>query len=298
VIELRGVTVTLSGRRLLDALDWVIPDPGLYVLAGGTGAGKSLLCRVLGGRLRPTRGRVLIDGEPLYRMLGGTALPLFYARADQPCADDERLRDYYHSELSLLSAAPSHLQQALMLAEAFELKPDTRLFQLSHGEALLAQIVLAAAAPCRLCVLDGHLTYLDLAACDKALRMLADGGGAAERFIVLSTARLARTMEQAASVFLLDGTVPIVPRQPSPNAAAGLGGAGPAPPGDNPVLRLYFRRGLDYAPGLTSGQHFAIAGRFEEGLRIRLTGRLDEALSELAAHGLSVHQVEWEEPPG
>jgi len=293
VIELRSVTVTLSRRRLLDALDFTVPDPGLYILAGGTGAGKSLLCRVLGGRLKPTRGRVLIDGEPLYHPLGGTAQAVFYARADQSCADDESLRDYFHSELSLLSAAPSHLQQALMLAEAFELKPDTRLCQLSHGEALLAQLALAAAAPCRLCVLDGHLTYLDLAACDKALRMLADGGGAAERFIVLSTARLARTMESAASVFLLDGAVPIVPRQATPSAVAD-----PAPPGESPVLRLYFRRGLDYAPGLTSGRHFAIAGRFEEGLRIRLTGRLDEALSELRAHGLSVRQVEWEELPG
>ena len=69
-IEVRDVTVTFpsAGRDRLTALDDLdlTVEPGeIVALIGPNGSGKSTLLRVIDGLLRPDRGSVSIDGEPV-----------------------------------------------------------------------------------------------------------------------------------------------------------------------------------------------------------------------------------------
>jgi energy-coupling factor transport system ATP-binding protein len=63
VIELRGLTYTYpDGTRALDGVDLRIGAGERVALIGQNGSGKTTLVRHLNGLLRPTEGRVLVDG--------------------------------------------------------------------------------------------------------------------------------------------------------------------------------------------------------------------------------------------
>ncbi len=51
----------------LDCIDLTIPAGQLVVLLGHTGSGKSTLVQHLNGLLKPTSGRVLLDGQDIHR---------------------------------------------------------------------------------------------------------------------------------------------------------------------------------------------------------------------------------------
>lgn len=70
VLEARGVTKEYRGGdgsllRVLDDVSLQVRRGEMVAVVGASGAGKSTLLHVLGALERPTRGEVLIGGEPL-----------------------------------------------------------------------------------------------------------------------------------------------------------------------------------------------------------------------------------------
>gem|GEM_PF-79639 len=72
-----GVDISISGltdarqsrsdppRPLLDRISFVIPDGEFVGIIGPSGCGKSTLLSIVAGMIRPTYGRVLLQGEPI-----------------------------------------------------------------------------------------------------------------------------------------------------------------------------------------------------------------------------------------
>jgi iron complex transport system ATP-binding protein len=63
VIELRGVTVELGGRRVVDLVDALVERGEWLALIGPNGAGKTTLLRAI-ARLVPFAGEISLDGRP------------------------------------------------------------------------------------------------------------------------------------------------------------------------------------------------------------------------------------------
>jgi branched-chain amino acid transport system ATP-binding protein len=63
VLELRNVCAGYGTGRVLENVNLVVPDGAVVALLGPNGAGKTTLLRVLSGLLRPSTGRILLDGE-------------------------------------------------------------------------------------------------------------------------------------------------------------------------------------------------------------------------------------------
>lgn len=65
-IEARGVTVDVSGRRLVEDVSLTIYPSELVALMGPSGAGKTTLMNALNGYTPPSVGSVLFNGRDLY----------------------------------------------------------------------------------------------------------------------------------------------------------------------------------------------------------------------------------------
>jgi phospholipid/cholesterol/gamma-HCH transport system ATP-binding protein len=62
LVEIRGVSFKYNTRTILDNLTLGIPRGKVTAIMGGSGCGKTSLLNLIGGRLRPSRGQVLVDG--------------------------------------------------------------------------------------------------------------------------------------------------------------------------------------------------------------------------------------------
>lgn len=62
---MRGVGMRFGSHRVLEGVDLDVRRGQIAVVIGGSGSGKTTLLRIIIGLLRPTSGRVLIDGEDI-----------------------------------------------------------------------------------------------------------------------------------------------------------------------------------------------------------------------------------------
>ncbi len=64
-LELKNVSFGYKDILLFNDLSYMFKGPGLNVLLGPNGVGKTTLIKIIAGILKPYRGIVLLDGEPL-----------------------------------------------------------------------------------------------------------------------------------------------------------------------------------------------------------------------------------------
>ncbi len=63
MLELRNLSKTLSGNRVVSDVSMTIADGEFFVLVGTSGSGKSTLLRLIAGLEVPDTGQVLVDGR-------------------------------------------------------------------------------------------------------------------------------------------------------------------------------------------------------------------------------------------
>lgn len=64
-IELKNVSKTISGAKILKAVSMELRGGRIYGLKGINGSGKTMLMRAMLGLIRPTSGEILVDGKRL-----------------------------------------------------------------------------------------------------------------------------------------------------------------------------------------------------------------------------------------
>ena len=62
MIEFKNVTKRFGSRAVLDQLDLVIPKGRITFIIGKSGEGKSVTIKHVMGLLKPTEGRIVVDG--------------------------------------------------------------------------------------------------------------------------------------------------------------------------------------------------------------------------------------------
>ncbi|MFD0265756.1 ABC transporter ATP-binding protein [Streptomyces sp. NPDC127106] len=69
-LDAQGVSVVVNGKVLVDQASLHVAPGEVVGLVGPNGAGKSTLLRTFYRALRPTTGRILLDGEDVWRLPG------------------------------------------------------------------------------------------------------------------------------------------------------------------------------------------------------------------------------------
>ena len=68
MIELKNVSMSFKERRILNDVSFQVKTGETMVVIGPSGAGKSTLLRLMIGLLKPTSGRILIEGHEITRL--------------------------------------------------------------------------------------------------------------------------------------------------------------------------------------------------------------------------------------
>ena len=63
LVDIRDVCLALGGRDVLRGLSLSIRRGSVTAIMGGSGCGKTTLLNLMGGRLKPDSGQVIVDGQ-------------------------------------------------------------------------------------------------------------------------------------------------------------------------------------------------------------------------------------------
>ena len=74
IVELKGVYKAFDDNQVLDSLDLSIEPGEIITIIGGSGAGKTVLLKLILGLIKPEAGRILIEGQDIVPLKEGELL--------------------------------------------------------------------------------------------------------------------------------------------------------------------------------------------------------------------------------
>jgi ABC-2 type transport system ATP-binding protein len=157
-VQTTDLDVRFGSVAALDHVSFETATGTIAGLFGRNGAGKTTLMRVLSARLRPSGGRVLVDGEDPYenpRVMADVCL----VREGGDFDDSSRIAD--ELELCELLRPRWDAAYAARLLERFELSPRQKVGALSTGKRSALSIVVGLATRAELTMFDEPHLGLD-----------------------------------------------------------------------------------------------------------------------------------------
>ncbi|MEU2159036.1 ABC transporter ATP-binding protein [Streptomyces sp. NPDC019396] len=165
-----SVTLAYDQRVIAEDLSVEIPDHSFTVIVGPNACGKSTLLRALSRMLKPSQGRVLLDGQTVHSMpakhvartLG--LLPQSSVAPDGITVGDLVARGRYPHQglLRQWSREDERIVRESMAATGIAELVDRYVDELSGGQRQRVWIAMALAQQTPLLLLDEPTTFLDI----------------------------------------------------------------------------------------------------------------------------------------
>lgn len=162
LLRARDLGFAHPGHTLFAGLCFGV-GPGLTLVRGGDGRGKTSLLRLIAGEIAPTAGRIERD-----------AAPLFFEAPAEPAHDAVVVRDWLAARQQRFEGWRADL--AAELIEGFGLAEhiDKPMFMLSTGSRRKVGLVAAAASQAPLTLVDMPYAAIDAPSGRLLTRLLAD----------------------------------------------------------------------------------------------------------------------------
>jgi zinc/manganese transport system ATP-binding protein len=178
VLAARGISVSLSGRQILDDVSFTVQAGQFTGLIGPNGAGKTTLLRVILGLQRPTHGTVTVLGRPRTRRNRsiGYVPQKVLLDPDMPMRARDLVAlglDGHRFGMPLPSKERSESVREMLHAVDADHFADARVGNLSGGEQQRVLIAHALISRPRLLLLDEPLANLDLRSGQEIISLLA-----------------------------------------------------------------------------------------------------------------------------
>jgi branched-chain amino acid transport system ATP-binding protein len=169
LIEAAGVHVRFGDRVVLESIDLAVPEGEFHGLMGPNGAGKTTFFNVLTGRVKPSRGKVRLDGKDVTGLSSHRIAAQGVARSFQIMTlfDEFSVRENVTVGLPAFRARGFDMRHAAagdpgFAASAMEIlatvgladKADVRAKDLSYGDRRALEIAVALAQAPRVLCLD------------------------------------------------------------------------------------------------------------------------------------------------
>lgn len=184
MIEIDNITFRYPGsaRNVFDGFSAQIGD-GIYGLLGKNGTGKSTLLYIISGLLRPSKGRVLVDGALGWEREADMLRELFIVPEEY-----ELPRVTLDTYVKMNEPFYPHFDRAVLdrcLAD-FGMTTDLRLGELSMGQKKKALMAFAIAANTKLLLMDEPTNGLDIPSKSQFRKIISEHA-TSQRTIIIST---------------------------------------------------------------------------------------------------------------
>ncbi|MGC3985477.1 MAG: ATP-binding cassette domain-containing protein [Pseudorhodoferax sp.] len=200
MIDIRGLCFAFAGERPLVA-DWSARiGPGITLLHGDTGTGKSLLLRLLAGVQAADAGRLQIGDAVLAEAPARYRAQLFFVDPATQAFDQMTARDC----LAQLAGADADPAVRDALVEGFGLAPhlEKSLYMLSTGSRRKVWLAAALAGRRPVVLLDEPTAALDQGSVRCLWEALGAVGTARERTVLLASSEAVTALPLAARIDL------------------------------------------------------------------------------------------------
>jgi ABC-type branched-subunit amino acid transport system ATPase component len=200
LLALEGVSRSFGGVRAADGVSFAVQAGAVHGLIGPNGAGKTTVINLISGLLRPTAGRITLDGRRIDRLPAHRIASLGVRRTFQnirlfpamSVLDNVTVGQHGLRSVSLLERlwfSPRDIaEQRALAAEARELlalvgvsgRDDERAASLPYGDQRRLEIARALASRPRLLLLDEPAAGLNQTEARARLARARPGGGWAD----------------------------------------------------------------------------------------------------------------------
>lgn len=197
-------TIDLSKRFrktvVLDHLNMSVPEHSVYGLVGPNGAGKTTTIKILMNARQPTEGRTEVFGRDSRRLSPEDFRQIGYV------SENQQMPDWMTVEYLMNYLRPFYpgwdTALAKDLVRQFELPPDRKIRNLSHGMRMKTALASSLAYRPRLIVLDEPFTGLDALVRDELIEGVLECADGAT--ILISSHDLSEVESFASHIGYLD----------------------------------------------------------------------------------------------
>jgi len=168
-IRLENATLRYGRKTALDSISTVLA-PGIHLLLGENGAGKTSLLHLIDGLRFPTSGKCLIDGGPTRFRLPSVLSKVFYLEAGMPLPA-RSIAELTKVHAQFYPGFSSELLNANLAA--FNIDASMPLASMSTGTRQKAAVAYALALRTPVLLLDEPATALDITSIRTLQRLMA-----------------------------------------------------------------------------------------------------------------------------
>ena len=187
-LEMRGINKRFGSTVALERVNFQVASAEVHALVGENGAGKSTLMKVLSGAHQSDAGEMFLDGEPYQprgpldaRQKGVGMIYQELSLAPHLTVEENILLGMEPNKFGFIKWAEVRKRAltALKQLEHPEIKPDSKVRELSVGAQQLVEIGRALAVGCKVLVFDeptSSLSKKDTESLFRIIRGLKDQG--------------------------------------------------------------------------------------------------------------------------
>jgi urea transport system ATP-binding protein len=186
VLEITGLTTTVSGYTILNNLNFSVEQNELRVLLGPNGAGKTTLIAMITGQFKPTSGKIVFSGQDITGWSPDAIFQAGISRKFQVPNLYETLTVYDNIMVSLegqrrvfgsllkrvTPAEDDRIWEILELVELAD-KAHDRADTLAHGQRQWTELGMLIASNPKLLLLDEPTTGMTAAGKDRTAKLIS-----------------------------------------------------------------------------------------------------------------------------
>ena len=202
VLKCENLVKVYSGCRAVDGLNLELDAGRIYALLGPNGSGKSTFMQMVVGLIKPTEGKIYLDGEEISDK---TRARITYMPTENYFYNYMRIKDIASFYKDFYEDFDEDRMYGLL--DRMELHFDGKVRNMSTGMLAKLKVAVAMARNSRVILLDEPLNGIDIIAREQVMNTIT--GYNNEDKIIIVSSHLVDELEHAAggAVFIKNGRV-------------------------------------------------------------------------------------------